>query len=224
MIELMTTMNRSAVGANVLKVICVLLDKSGQEYDLWVDGEDFAVARDGYRSVPMRLNLENLAAFCWQNQLAYKLEDDLDTEPMFQTLHEIVRDVKEEEDVCTCRVVHMEELKVYIYLKAMDKFTDIEGHVLLDVGEMPKDGLYFLEPYISETWILGCHKETMTERVIWLREILLKKELIDFASELDIPLNLYVPFEAGTFHSPLVFQKIMDAYPWIDEKWLSGNR
>lgn len=226
MIELITTMNPDGK-PDVLKVINILVDKTGNEYELWVDGEDYAIARSGYRGVPMRLDLLNLAAYCWQNKLSYTLDEEPgETEPMFQTLDEIVCNLQDEENVCTSRIVQMDEQKVYIYLKELEMFTDEEGNVLLNIEDMPhrQEDIYFLEPFISESRIIGCDRKLMTERVTFLREEVLKMDFVEFAYGLDIPLNLYAPFENATFHSPLVFRKIVDAYPWLDKNWLSGNK
>lgn len=222
MIEWKTSMN-SDNKPNVLKVINILVDKSGQEFELWQDGEDFVIARSGYKGNPMRLDLLNLSAYCWQNQLAYTIDDEPGTELMFQTLDEIVCTLQEE-NVRTSRVVQMAEQKVYIYLKELGMLTDEDGYVLLSVEDMPRrqEDIYFLEPFISETFITGCDRKLMTERVSWLRKEILKMGLAEFISELDLPLNLYAPFENGEFHSPLVFRKITEVFPWIDKDWLLG--
>lgn len=224
MIELITTMNPDGQ-PDVLKVINILVDKTGNEYELWVDGEDFAIARSGYRDVPIRLDLLNLAAYCWQNQLSYILDEEPGTETMFRTLDEIVHDLQDEENIYTSRIVNMENQKVYIYLKELKMFTDEDGDVLLDIEDMPQrqEEGWFLEPFISDSLITGCDKKLMTERVTWLREELLQMDTFQFALELDLPLNLYAPFENGTFHSPLVFNRITEKLPWIDTNWLAGK-
>ena len=224
MIEWKTTMNLDN-NPDVLKVINILVDKSGLEYELWQDGEDFAIARSGYRGVPIRLDLLNLAAYCWQNQLSFVLGEEPGTEPMFQTLDEIVCTLQEE-SINTSRIVQMDEHKVYIYIKDLDMFTDEEGNVLLNIEDMPRrqEDIYFLEPFISESMITGCDRKLMTERVNFLREEILNLDFVEFAYRLDLPLNIYAPFENGTFHSPLVFRKIVEAYPWLDKDWLAGSK
>lgn len=224
MIEWKTTMNLDN-NPDVLKVINILVDKSGLEYELWQDGEDFAIARIGYRGVPIRLDLLNLAAYCWQNQLSFVLGEEPGTEPMFQTLDEIVCTLQEE-SINTSRIVQMDEHKVYIYVKDLDMFTDEGGNVLLNIEDMSQreEEIWFLEPFISESMIIGCDGKFMTERLTFLREEVLKMGLVEFAYELDIPLNLLAPFENGTFHSPLVLRKIVDAYPWLNPEWLSGKK
>ena len=225
MIKWNTTMNLDN-NPNVLKIINILVNKDGQEYELWQDAESFAIARSGYRGVPMRLDLLNLAAYCWQNQMSYTLDEEPGTESMFQMLDAIVCNLKEEDEPYTSRIVNITEQKVYIYLKELDMFTDEGGNVLLNIEDMSQreEEIWFLEPFISESMIIGCDGKLMTERLTFLREEVLKMGLVEFAYELDIPLNLLAPFENGTFHSPLVLRKIVDAYPWLNPEWLSGKK
>lgn len=62
----------------------------------------------------------------------------------------------------------------------------------------------------------------MSERIIWLRNNILHKKLTDFASDINVPTEVYAQFEEGTFQLPLIVKRIMDTYPWVDEKWLLG--
>jgi hypothetical protein len=61
----------------------------------------------------------------------------------------------------------------------------------------------------------------MSERLIWLRNNILHKKLTDFASDINVPTEVYAQFEEGTFQLPLIVKRIMDTYPWVDENWLS---
>ena len=225
MIELHSTMNfkkNSVVPNDGCMVINMLADPNNREYELWEDGVSFAIGRSGnHRGVAMRLNITALATYCQMHQLTYKTEDENETEAMFGSLEEIINDLNAEQQVQHCRLVNMEELKVYIYWKKLQKFTDEKGYILLDAADMP-EGDYFVEPFISETFVTGCNPELMSERLIWLRSNILHKNLTDFASDISVPTEMYAQFEEGTFQLPLIVKRIMNTYPWVDENWLLG--
>ena len=123
-------------------VINMLADPNNREYELWEDGESFAIGRSGnHRGVAMRLNITELATYCQMHQLTYKTEDENETEPMFGSLEEIINDLNAEQQVQHCRLVNMAELKVYIYWKKLQKFTDEKGYILLDTADMPDPDL-----------------------------------------------------------------------------------
>ena len=97
MIELHSTMNirrNSVIPNDGCMVINMLADPNNREYELWEDGESFAIGRScNHRGVAMRLNLTALATYCQMHQLTYKTEDENETEAMFGSLEKIINDL-----------------------------------------------------------------------------------------------------------------------------------
>ena len=53
-------------------VINMLADPNNREYELWEDGESFAIGRSGnHRGVAMRLNITALATYCQMHQYKF---------------------------------------------------------------------------------------------------------------------------------------------------------